>query len=83
MHPATGSSWLLVLAGKRPTQTAWTWAWTLGMQTFHGLVMVEIQRRLTTSYLSMVSMVWSGCYKLVFKTDISSVQHLLVYLVCK
>ena len=83
MHPATGSGWLLVLAGKRPTQTAWTWTWTLDMQTFHGLVMVEIQRRLTTSYLSMVSMVWSGCYKLVFKTDISSVQHLLVYLVCK
>ena len=48
MHPATGSGWLLVLAGKMPTQTTWTWTWTLGMGTFHGLAMVETERRLTT-----------------------------------
>ena len=27
MHPATGSAGL-VLAGKIPTQTTWTWSWT-------------------------------------------------------
>ena len=55
MHPATGSGWLLVLAGKMPTQTTWTWTWTVHMQTLHSSAMVEVERRLTTLfYASML-----------------------------